>query len=31
MLVWSSRRPTTQTQKKAMEVVSQVVLEAIDR
>ena len=31
MLVWSSRRPTTQTQKKAMEIVSRVVLEAIDR
>jgi LysR family nitrogen assimilation transcriptional regulator len=30
MLVWSSRRPTTQTQKKAMEIVKQVVLHAID-
>jgi LysR family transcriptional regulator, nitrogen assimilation regulatory protein len=29
MLVWSSRRPTTQTQKKAMEVVTQVLLQAI--
>ena len=29
MLVWSSRRPTTQTQKKAMEVVSAVLLKAI--
>jgi LysR family transcriptional regulator, nitrogen assimilation regulatory protein len=31
MLVWSSRRPTTQTQKRAMQIVSQVVLQAIDR
>ena len=31
MLVWSSRRPTTQTQKKAMEIVKQVVRKAIDR
>jgi LysR family transcriptional regulator, nitrogen assimilation regulatory protein len=31
MLVWSSRRPTTQTQKRAMEIVSKVVLHAIDR
>jgi len=31
MLVWSARRPTTQTQKKAMEIVSQVVLKAIQR
>ena len=31
MLVWSSRRPTTQTQKKAMEVVTQVLLQAIAR
>lgn len=31
MLIWSARRPTTQTQKKAMEIVSQVVLKAIDR
>jgi LysR family nitrogen assimilation transcriptional regulator len=31
MLVWSSRRPTTQTQRKAMDVVSQVVLKAIHR
>jgi LysR family nitrogen assimilation transcriptional regulator len=30
MLVWSSRRPTTQTQKTAMEVVRQVVLKAIE-
>jgi LysR family nitrogen assimilation transcriptional regulator len=30
MLVWSSRRPTTQTQKKAMEIVKQVVLKAIE-
>jgi LysR family nitrogen assimilation transcriptional regulator len=29
MLVWSSRRPTTQTQKKAMEIVKQVVRKAI--
>lgn len=29
MLVWSSRRPTTQTQKKAMELVTQVLLQAI--
>ena len=29
MLVWSARRPTTQTQKKAMEVVTQVLLHAI--
>lgn len=29
MLVWSSRRPTTQTQKKAMEVVTRVLLHAI--
>ena len=31
MLVWSARRPTTQTQKKAMEIVGQVVLKAINR
>ena len=31
MLVWSSRRPTTQTQRKAMDVVNQVVLKAIHR
>lgn len=31
MLVWSARRPTTQTQRKAMDVVSKVVLEAIHR
>ena len=31
MLIWSARRPTTQTQKRAMEIVSQVVLKAIDR
>jgi len=31
MLVWSSRRPSTQTQKKAMDIVRQVVLKAIDR
>lgn len=31
MLVWSSRRPTTQTQKRAMQIVSQVVLQAIDQ
>ncbi|MDE2418349.1 MAG: LysR family transcriptional regulator [Burkholderiales bacterium] len=31
MLVWSSRRPTTQTQKRAMEILSGVVLKAIDR
>ena len=31
MLVWSGRRPITQTQKKAMEVVTQVVLSAIER
>jgi LysR family nitrogen assimilation transcriptional regulator len=31
MLVWSARRPITQTQKKAMEVVTQVVLKAIER
>lgn len=31
MLVWSARRPTTQTQRKAMDVVSQVVLKAIQR
>ena len=31
MLVGSSRRPTTQTQKRAMQIVSQVVLQAIDR
>jgi LysR family nitrogen assimilation transcriptional regulator len=31
MLVWSARRPTTQTQKKTMEIVSRVVLKAIDR
>ena len=30
-LVWSARRPTTQTQRKAMEVVSDVVLRAIHR
>jgi LysR family nitrogen assimilation transcriptional regulator len=30
MLVWSSRRPTTQTQKRAMEILTQVVLQAID-
>ena len=30
MLVWSSRRPTTQTQKKAMDIVKQVVLKAIE-
>ena len=29
MLVWSARRPTTQTQKKAMEVVTQVLLQSI--
>jgi len=29
MLVWSARRPTTQTQRKAMDVVSKVVLQAI--
>jgi LysR family nitrogen assimilation transcriptional regulator len=29
MLVWSARRPTTQTQKKAMELVTQVLLHAI--
>ena len=29
-LVWSSRRPTTETQKKAREVVRQAVLSAID-
>jgi len=31
MMVWSSRRPTTQTQKRAMEVLAEAVLEAIDR
>jgi LysR family nitrogen assimilation transcriptional regulator len=31
MLVWSSRRPTTQTQKKAMAVVSEVLLKAIQQ
>ena len=31
MLVWSGSRPITQTQKKAMEVVTQVVLSAIER
>jgi LysR family nitrogen assimilation transcriptional regulator len=31
MLVWSARRPSTQTQKKAMEIVSEVVFKAIDR
>jgi LysR family transcriptional regulator, nitrogen assimilation regulatory protein len=31
MLVWSARRPTTQTQRKAMDLVSQVVLKAIHR
>ncbi|CAM8671891.1 LysR Transcriptional regulator [Comamonadaceae bacterium] len=31
MLVWSARRPTTQTQRKAMDVVSKAVLEAIHR
>lgn len=31
MLVWSGRRPITQTQKKAMEVVTQVVLSALER
>jgi LysR family nitrogen assimilation transcriptional regulator len=30
MLVWSARRPTTQTQKRAMEIVKQVVLKAIE-
>ena len=30
MLVWSARRPTTQTQKKAMEIAKQVVLTAMD-
>lgn len=30
MLVWSSRRPTTQTQKRAMEILSQVILQTID-
>lgn len=30
-LVWSARRPTTQTQKKAMDMVREVVLKAIDR
>jgi len=29
MLVWSARRPTTQTQKKAMELVTQVLLQSI--
>lgn len=31
MMVWSARRPTTQTQKRAMEILSKAVLEAIDR
>ena len=31
MLVWSRSRPITQTQKKAMEVVTQVVLSALER
>jgi LysR family nitrogen assimilation transcriptional regulator len=31
MMVWSSRRPTTQTQKRAMEILAEAVLEAIDR
>jgi LysR family nitrogen assimilation transcriptional regulator len=30
MLVWSSRRPTTQTQKRAMGILTEVVLQAID-
>lgn len=31
MLVWSTRRPTTQTQKKAIDILAQAVLKAIDR
>jgi LysR family nitrogen assimilation transcriptional regulator len=31
MLVWSARRPTTQTQRKAMDVVTRVVMQAIQR
>jgi len=31
MLVWSARRPTTQTQRKAMDVVTRVVMQAIHR